>query len=147
MRVHPVQGKTFLDVIFLVRVSIEDEFRQEPIDSHDGYLPCNLHFPAHYLDVLARPDLARFIGRLLVVLQTALRIAGVFLESFPRIFVRWDVEAISIGLPQIDEVEAIRESILSESENRMGLFVRFAVGGDESAARIGAAKIDAAPRN
>ena len=41
-RIHPVERGTLLDVEFVVRIPVEDDFGQQAVDAHDRRLPADL---------------------------------------------------------------------------------------------------------
>ena len=84
VRIHPLQREALLHVEVMVGIFVEHDFGEQSVDGHDGDLAADLDATGGLVvaDVLAGFDLARLVGKLLVVVETATGVLDVFGEGF-----------------------------------------------------------------
>jgi hypothetical protein len=145
--VHPVQRKTFLDVELEARVGVENDFRQQPINGHHCHLSADLEAIVAEANFFARLDLARFVRKPSVMVETLLRVGEVILKNTLDVIRGRRAEFVAVGFTDVLQVIPVCQGILRDGEERVSRPMRLAQRGDESAPRIGAAEVNTAARN
>ncbi len=140
VRIRPIQRKTFLEIELPLRIPVKDNLGEQAVDAHDGDLATHPHLMvAHLLDLFPRLEPVLF--------QPLLCVGQVFLEAFLRVGIVRQVDFASIHGAQIVQIGSIGQGVLSQREERIALRVGLTEGCRHTAARVGAAKIDAARRD
>src|SRR5262245_10832546 len=101
MREHPVDGRTFLDKEFALRIAVENGLSEQTIHHHQGDVAGDLGSAVDELDVLARLELTRFTWKFQIVQTAAARIFEIGFETNPGILSGRDVGSRPEGSSQI----------------------------------------------
>lgn len=119
MGIHPFEGHAFFDEEFVIWIFVEDDFRNEAVDGHDGGLAGDLDAIVNDANIFAGPEL--------VELSAALDVEGVFLHGACLIVERGSVN-LAVGIEaagtfgNVFRISSFQEEAI-ETDARVALWI------------------------